>query len=128
MCPREGAGVRVPFGGRNDNAGWALAEQGQSIEGMVQIREGLAAYRATGAEADRAYFLALLAEAYGRGKRNDEGLAVLEEALALMDHTHPLSGKLNSIGSRGRYCLHILQAAWSDPPPHSSWEDHPVPR
>ena len=55
--------------------GWALAEQGQSIAGIVQIREGLAAYRATGAEADRAYFLALLAEAYGRGKRNDEGLA-----------------------------------------------------
>jgi predicted ATPase len=66
--------------------GWALAEQGQSIAAIVQIREGLAAYRATGAEADRAYFLALLAEAYGRGKRNDEGLAVLEEALALMGH------------------------------------------
>jgi len=65
--------------------GWALAEQGQSIEGMVQIREGLAAYQATGAEVDRAYFLALLAEVYGQGKRNDEGLAVLEEALALMD-------------------------------------------
>jgi predicted ATPase/class 3 adenylate cyclase len=44
--------------------GWALAEQGQSMEGMVQICEGLAAYRATGAEVDRTYFLALLAEAY----------------------------------------------------------------
>ena len=63
--------------------GWALAEQGQSDVGMLQIRQGMAAYRATGAEVDRAYCLALLAEAYGQGKRYDEGLAVLEEALAL---------------------------------------------
>jgi predicted ATPase len=65
--------------------GWALAEQGQSVEGMVQICEGLAAYRATGAEVDRTYFLALLAEAYGQGKQDDKGLTVLEEALALTD-------------------------------------------
>jgi predicted ATPase/class 3 adenylate cyclase len=65
--------------------GWALAEQGQSIAGMVQIHEGLAAYRATGAEVDRAYFLALLAEVYRQGKQDDEGLTVLEEALALVD-------------------------------------------
>jgi predicted ATPase len=63
--------------------GWALAEQGQSDAGVIQIREGMAAYRATGAEVDRSYCLALLAEAYGQGKRYDEGLAVLEEALAL---------------------------------------------
>src|SRR5262244_1342305 len=52
-------------------------------EDTMQIREGMAAYRATGAEVDRPYLLALLAEAYGQGKRYDEGLAVLEEALAL---------------------------------------------
>ena len=63
--------------------GWALAEQGQSDAGVIQIREGMAAYRATGAEVDRSYCLALLAEVYGQGKRDDEGLAVLEEALAL---------------------------------------------
>jgi predicted ATPase len=66
--------------------GWALAAQGQSIAGMVQIREGLAAYRATGAEVDRTYFLAMVAEAYGQGKLDEDGLAVLEEALALMNH------------------------------------------
>src|SRR5713101_5680477 len=65
--------------------GWALAEQGQGMEGMAQICEGLAAYRATGAEVDRTYFLALLAEAYRQGKQDDEGLTVLEEALALTD-------------------------------------------
>jgi predicted ATPase/class 3 adenylate cyclase len=65
--------------------GWALAEQGQGMEGMVQMREGMAAYRATGSEVDRAYFLALLAEVYGQGKQGDEGLTVLEEALSLTD-------------------------------------------
>ena len=30
--------------------GWALAEQGQEAEGITQIRQGLAAYQATGSE------------------------------------------------------------------------------
>jgi predicted ATPase len=33
--------------------GWALAEQGQGEEGVAQMRNGLAAYRATGAELGR---------------------------------------------------------------------------
>ena len=49
--------------------------------------EGMAAVRTTGAEADRPYFLALAAEAYGRGRQYDEGLAMLEEALALTDQS-----------------------------------------
>src|SRR5262245_10921206 len=62
--------------------GWALVEQGRSTEGFTQIREGLAAYRATGAECERPYLLALLAEAYGKVEQPEEGLLVLEEALA----------------------------------------------
>ena len=49
------------------------------------MHEGMAACRTTGAEADRPYLLTLVAEAYGRGRRYDEGLAMLEEALALAD-------------------------------------------
>jgi TOMM system kinase/cyclase fusion protein len=67
--------------------GWALAEQGQSNAGIVQMHEGMAACRTTGAEADRPYYLALVAEAYGRERRYDEGLAILEEALALVDQS-----------------------------------------
>jgi predicted ATPase len=65
--------------------GWALAEQGQGEEGMAQMRQGLAARHATGAEADRPYLLALLAEGYGKAGRTMEGLHVLAEALAVMD-------------------------------------------
>src|SRR5262249_35792758 len=45
--------------------GWALVEEGQAEEGVAQIRQGLAARRATGTELYRPWFLALLAEAYG---------------------------------------------------------------
>ena len=62
--------------------GWALAVQGQGAEGMAQMRQGLAAWRATGAELRRPYFLALLAEAYGKAGQAEEGLHVLAEALA----------------------------------------------
>jgi predicted ATPase len=64
--------------------GWALAEQGQGEEGSAQIRQGLAAYRATGAERSRICYLALLAEAYGKAGQTKEGLAVLAEALAVV--------------------------------------------
>ncbi|MBI3301637.1 MAG: adenylate/guanylate cyclase domain-containing protein [Deltaproteobacteria bacterium] len=46
-----------------------------------------AALRATGAEASRPYSLALLAEAYGKGRQTEEGLTVLAEALATADKT-----------------------------------------
>ena len=62
--------------------GWALVEQGRRTEGIAQMRQGLAAYRATGAECERPYLLALLAAAYGKVEQPKEGLLVLEEALA----------------------------------------------
>jgi TOMM system kinase/cyclase fusion protein len=65
--------------------GWALVLQGQA-EGLVQMRQGLAAYQATGAEVLRPYYLALLAEAYGRGGQHAEGLRLLTEASAVADN------------------------------------------
>ena len=63
--------------------GWALAEQGRGEEGIVQLHQGLAAYRAAGAEAARPYLLALLAEAYEKAGQAEEGLSRLTEALAV---------------------------------------------
>jgi len=67
--------------------GWVLAEQGREDEGIEQIRRGIAAFRATGAELLRPHFLGLLAEAYGRSEHTDKGLEALDEALALVDRT-----------------------------------------
>ena len=63
--------------------GWALAEQGQIEEGIAFMRQGLDAYRATGAEVLRPYFLALLAETCVKVGQVADGLAMLEEALTL---------------------------------------------
>jgi len=62
--------------------GWALAEHGQGEEGIVQIRQGLAAHRARGTQVGRTTYLALLTEAYEKVARTEEGLVVLAEALA----------------------------------------------
>ena len=67
--------------------GWALTAQGEGAEGIAQMRQGLVAYRATGAELHRPYFLSLLAEAYGKVGQPEEGLTVLVEALATVDNT-----------------------------------------
>ena len=65
--------------------GWAMTQRGQVGEGIVQIRDGVAAFRATGAEVMVPYFLGLLAEAYGKAGQAKEGLSVLDEAQAVVN-------------------------------------------
>jgi len=67
--------------------GWAMAEQGNPEEGIMQIRQGLAAWQATGAEQLRPYILARLAEAYGKVRDAEKGLAALVDALAQVEKT-----------------------------------------
>jgi TOMM system kinase/cyclase fusion protein len=75
--------------------GCALAEryaepgagQGQVEEGMAQMQQGLAAWRATGAEVLRPYGLALLAKASAKLGQREAGLTLLTEALALTNDT-----------------------------------------
>ncbi len=64
--------------------GWVLFQQGQTDEGIVQMHKGLAAYEARGAQLSRPYYLALLAEAYGKRGELAKGIALLEEALTLV--------------------------------------------
>jgi len=65
--------------------GWALAEQGD--EGLAQICQGIAAWRDAGEELARPSCLVLLAEAYVKGGRAEEGLSILAEAFALVHKT-----------------------------------------
>jgi predicted ATPase len=57
-----------------------LAATGQGEEGITQIHQGLAAYRATGATRDRPYYLALLAEASVQVGQTAEALATLAKS------------------------------------------------
>src|SRR5713101_2472785 len=61
--------------------GWTLAEQGKREEGIAQMRQGLAAWRAAGAVQFGQPFV-ILAEVYGKVGQANEGLSLLVEALA----------------------------------------------
>ncbi|MBI3330002.1 MAG: hypothetical protein HYZ81_25260 [Nitrospinae bacterium] len=67
--------------------GWALAVQGQDEEGIEQLRQGLAAWRAIGNEFIRPWILAMLAEAYALSGQTEAGLAAVAEALATVEAT-----------------------------------------
>jgi predicted ATPase len=83
--------------------GWALAMQGLGAEGLTQLRQGLDAYRATGAAFQRPHFLGMLAEVHRSLGQPEAGLTALNEALDLVETTgeryyaaelHRLQGEL----------------------------------
>jgi predicted ATPase len=92
--------------------GWALVEQGQGEEGITQIRQGLAAYRATRAELWRPYFLALLAEAYGKVEQVEEGLALLAEALTMVNKSGERSHEAELYRLYGELTLQKEARGW----------------
>jgi class 3 adenylate cyclase/predicted ATPase len=72
--------------------GWALVEravlsgtQEQREAGLRQLREGLAAMRATEAELWLPLYLGAVAQGYGQGGQAEEGLRVVAEALAMVE-------------------------------------------
>ena len=67
--------------------GWDLVKRGESKVGIVQMCQGIEALRTTGAEIEPPWLLSALAMAYGQAGRADEGLAVLDEALAMVHQT-----------------------------------------
>ncbi len=68
-------------------AGWSRVRMGESAEGAAQVRQGMEAYRATGAKLQLPHFMISLAEAARDLGRPEEGLEVLAEALALVEDT-----------------------------------------
>ncbi|MFQ5813233.1 MAG: AAA family ATPase [Anaerolineae bacterium] len=89
--------------------GWALAVEGKTEEGIAQMRQGLAAWQATGAEIGVPHYLALLAEAYGQAGQAEEGLSALAEALASVDNTGQRSWEADLYRLKGE--LLLMQAA-----------------
>ncbi len=67
--------------------GWALAEQGHEAEGLAEMRQGLMAYRSTGAQAGQSGYLVLLAEVCGKVGQIEEALSLLGEGLAVAQNT-----------------------------------------
>jgi predicted ATPase len=67
--------------------GWALAEQGQIEKGIAQMSQSMAAGHPIGITLGQPWFLALLAGAYGKSGRAEEGLTALAGALDMVQKT-----------------------------------------
>jgi predicted ATPase len=65
--------------------GWVLAMQGQGEEGVAQVRQGIAAWRATGAMLHVPYFCTVLAEISAHLGHPADGLQALAEAHTLVE-------------------------------------------
>lgn len=108
--------------------GWVLAAQGRGEEGIAQIREGLAAYQALGAKPAWTYYLALLAEAYGKGGRPEEGLHVLNEALGLVHKNGERFYEAELYRLAGELSLRIGAAGTGRSGDKELLSDSPIPR
>ncbi len=80
VCSRYGFAYYLAMG--NIVTGWAEAAQGNVELGLAQLREGLEAMRALGAELRLPYYFVLLAETLGRAGQVGEALASLSTGFA----------------------------------------------
>ena len=80
--------------------GWALVMQGHIDEGLATMRDGLAAWRATGSKVWIPYRLTRAADAYWKAGNIEEGLRLIDEATQLSNdrwlapEPHRLRGEL----------------------------------
>jgi hypothetical protein len=91
------AGEAIAFSAARDFPHWvamgmqmqgvALAELGQWQEGLTRLKEGHAAYLATGAVLAREWRVAQIAKIHGQGGYVEEGLQVMDEALAFLEYS-----------------------------------------
>ncbi len=65
--------------------GRTRSEQGQEEEGIAEIRQGLGVAQTIRTEWGQPYFLALLAEAYGKVGQREKGLPLLTKALTVLN-------------------------------------------
>jgi predicted ATPase len=92
--------------------GWVLAAQGQREAGMTQMRQAIAANRATRVELIWPYLWALAAQVYMQAGRQEAGWSAQADALALTDshgerfweaELHRLQGELVQHATRGTW-------------------------
>jgi predicted ATPase len=67
--------------------GWVTIKDGSLTEGISLLRNGCAAYRATGAELWMTHYIALLASACEIAGQFDEAVTLLDEALQIVERT-----------------------------------------
>jgi predicted ATPase/class 3 adenylate cyclase len=86
LCAEHG----FPFWGAGGRIldGWATISKGRVYEGLMELRQGLNAWRHhTGARLWLPIFLALQAEGYAKAGESDKALRLIDEAVAVSDET-----------------------------------------
>ena len=99
--------------------GIALAQQGDIVEGISQIHQGLATCRALGATVGISRVLGWLAEAYGQAGQIDEGVRVLEEAFAVVEHSDERIWEAELYKRKGELTLQRFKSSLEQATVHS---------
>jgi predicted ATPase len=93
--------------------GWTRAKQGWAAEGVQQMRQGLAAFRDTGAKQWLPFFFCELAWAYGKAGQPDEGLTAIAAAQAAIHKTGECSYEAELYRLKGQLTLQKFQVSRS---------------
>ncbi len=87
LAVAEKQGFPYVAAGAKVRCGWAQVQTGQAREGITLIQQGLKAYQATGAIGAITILQAVLVEAYTLNHQVEEGLNLVDEALAMVNAT-----------------------------------------
>ena len=90
--------------------GWALAEEGETTEGIKSLRSGLDLFERTGAELNRPHFVSMLAEAYARAGQLLEAISALDDALGLVERNQDQYWKPELLRLKGDFVLALSGA------------------
>jgi len=93
--------------------GWCLAQSDRLDDGIALMHRGVTDWQATGAVSHRPYHLALLGEALARSGKTAEGIAAVDEALALVETTGERFLEADLHRLRGEAILADDPVAWS---------------
>jgi predicted ATPase len=102
--------------------GGDLVRQGQIAAGLGQMRQGIEASRATGCELRRPWLLSALAVAYGQAGQVDEGLAVLDEALGIVETTGKRLDEAGLYRRKGELLMQQSQGRQTTDP-RQAWQE-----
>jgi predicted ATPase len=91
--------------------GWCLSAAGVAAEGIPLLRQGIAIYRATGANLLMPFYLTILAEAHGMGAQPQAGLDRLAEAAKLVEMTQERWAEAEMHRVRGTLLLSMNEHA-----------------